>query len=303
MVYFIGTKGLEFFSALWSGIDREYRWLYYPDLEVGNTWRRRAVHLCWRLGIIPRWKCYPESFYREISDIGPNDHVVVFAYFPEPVLGILPFFNRSAHIHLWLWDNFSKLTELKKYLSVIKKQNVSIHTFDPVDAKVYGIGYLPQFFSVKHTEPAVGNVRDCFYVGQANNAYRMKLVGEIKAMLDNEECSSLFHLVDGKQVKFLSYSENLRLLKESRCVIEVCEESQCGLTLRSLEALAYNKKLITNNSYIKNYDFYRRENIFVWGVDNVDDFHSFLHDDFCKVPQEIIDGYDVNVWLEKILKN
>ncbi len=42
----------------------------------------------------------------------------------------------------------------------------------------------------------------------------------------------------------------------SNCILEVLQDGQTGSTLRYLEAVCYNKKLLTTNPRIKNYPFY-----------------------------------------------
>ena len=40
------------------------------------------------------------------------------------------------------------------------------------------------------------------------------------------------------------------------CIVEVVKEGQTGVSLRTCEAIAFNKKLLTNNVQIKEMPFY-----------------------------------------------
>jgi hypothetical protein len=42
------------------------------------------------------------------------------------------------------------------------------------------------------------------------------------------------------------------------------------------EALKYEKKIITDNPHVKNYDFYRKENIFIIGEDSENELKNFI---------------------------
>ena len=53
-----------------------------------------------------------------------------------------------------------------------------------------------------------------------------------------------------------------QLFLNSRCILDSPQAGQLGLTIRVLEALGAKKKLITTNKDIKNYDFYKEENIY-----------------------------------------
>ncbi|MBA2042253.1 LPS core biosynthesis protein RfaS, partial [Escherichia coli] len=47
--------------------------------------------------------------------------------------------------------------------------------------------------------------------------------------------------------KQISYEENIRRTLNANIIVDITKENQSGWTLRILEALFFNKKLITNN--------------------------------------------------------
>jgi len=51
--------------------------------------------------------------------------------------------------------------------------------------------------------------------------------------------------------KFMPYEENLEYIKRSKCLLEIMQEGGNGYILRTCEAVAYNKKIITNNKILK----------------------------------------------------
>ena len=97
----------------------------------------------------------------------------------------------------------------------------------------------------------------------------------------------------------MSYDKYLELLSESNCILDYNEKGQSGLTLRPMEALFLEKKLITNNKDIKNYDFYNPSNIFILGENNIEDIKEFINKPYEKVEQKIIDYYDFEQWLSR----
>ena len=99
--------------------------------------------------------------------------------------------------------------------------------------------------------------------------------------------------------KFMSYDENLEYLKKSKCLLEIMQEGGTGYTLRTCEAVAYNKRIISNNAYLKNAEFYDENNMAIF--DNVEDINI----DFIK--REKIEYKDRNYFspiklLEKVLR-
>ena len=71
---------------------------------------------------------------------------------------------------------------------------------------------------------------------------------------------------------------------------EIVQPGQGGLTIRTLEALFYNKKLITNNESITEYDFYNADNIFIYKEQdcNIDALKSFLKKNNVIIEQNIL---------------
>jgi len=61
--------------------------------------------------------------------------------------------------------------------------------------------------------------------------------------------------------KFMPYSEMLYNTVNSRCVLEINQEEALGYTSRFLEAVMFNKRLITDNLAVKESKFYSPENI------------------------------------------
>lgn len=68
--------------------------------------------------------------------------------------------------------------------------------------------------------------------------------------------------------KFMPYSEMLYHTVNSRCVLEINQEEAVGYTSRFLEAVMFNKKLITDNQDVKKSKFYNPQ--FIQCIDNVE---------------------------------
>ncbi len=71
-----------------------------------------------------------------------------------------------------------------------------------------------------------------------------------------------------------------------------------------LEALFFNKKLITNNPNVVKYNFYNSNNIMIIEdkVDNVS-FNEFINSSYQEIEQSIKNEYDVEFMLDTIFLN
>ena len=88
----------------------------------------------------------------------------------------------------------------------------------------------------------------------------------------------------------------------SKCIVDIVSKSEfTGFTLRPFEAMNYKKKLITNNPDLANYDFYNKENIFIFGKDSESRLKDFVRSPFVEIPQSIRLKYDINSWIQNYL--
>ncbi len=190
-----------------------------------------------------------------------------------------------------------------------------VYSFDKLQCEAFGMDYLHQFFPYGvddaarlYSQIAVpGNAAKCFFLGRDKG--RTAAIESVAQKLRDVNCVVDFHIVKDNDTQGvseyhidegLSYDENIEKSINSSILADINKEGQTGITLRVLEAIFFNKKLITSNSEIKSQDFYRPENIFVIGQDNLDDLEKFINTESVAIPREILHQYSPDYMLEKI---
>lgn len=99
------------------------------------------------------------------------------------------------------------------------------------------------------------------------------------------------------------FSQIYQYADNTKVVIDISHPNQKGLSMRPYECIGLERKLITNNAEIKNYDFYNPNNIFVIeNFDNLEIPDSFLNTSYEKLPTNIYEKYHISNWLNFILK-
>jgi hypothetical protein len=73
--------------------------------------------------------------------------------------------------------------------------------------------------------------------------------------------------------KRVEYTQILKDISETRCILELCQVGQDGLTMRFYEAVFYNKCLITNNITAKRHALYNEK--FMQIFENVEELKDF----------------------------
>jgi hypothetical protein len=99
--------------------------------------------------------------------------------------------------------------------------------------------------------------------------------------------------------KPISYDDVLVKIGKSKAILDYLSDPSDGLSLRPMESIFHKKKLITNSKLIANYDFYRPQNIFILGRDNLSDLPEFLNSPYEEIDKEIIEKYDFKNWLNR----
>lgn len=84
-----------------------------------------------------------------------------------------------------------------------------------------------------------------------------------------------------------------------KAILDYTDHLQCGLSMRTVESIGLNMKLITNNPYVKEYDFWKNGNVFYWDEvngENVID-KEWLESDY-HYDKNIKDSYSLHHWLD-----
>ena len=86
--------------------------------------------------------------------------------------------------------------------------------------------------------------------------------------------------------------ENLpEFYKRTKVILDLMRENQYGLSFRVFEAMALEKKIITDNEKIKNYDFYNPNNILVLNKDFSNITKEFFETPYQSLPEGIYKKY------------
>lgn len=209
--------------------------------------------------------------------------------------------RKKKRLIMFYWNTISR-RELQP--DFIKQFTNEILTFDKNDALRYGIGFNDTCIYDKILKKNMSNLEEntAYYLGVNKNG-REDILEMLEGLLKDKKIICNFNLVNCKNDKFKSssmkYEEYLQDLSKSRYVIEIVSKGQTGLTLRSIEALYYKKKLITNNEAIKNYKFYDESRILL--LSQIDKLDDFINTDYTIVEDGILNYYYFENWLERLI--
>lgn len=206
--------------------------------------------------------------------------VVIFGdkYLNDECIKKLLFSHKEAKSVYYAWDSVANYPNILTYYKLFDR---SI-SFDKIDCDRYGMEFRPLFYSISSSENTVeyDYCSIMTYGWQKSNNYQ-KIKSSLPSGLKAKEYlyvrskkslffnkvlhSHSYNWIDKRAFKFepLTKAESINLMNKSKVVIDAPLDNQNGLTIRTFEALALKRKLITTNKNIKTYDFYSPDNIFV----------------------------------------
>ncbi len=170
----------------------------------------------------------------------------------------------------YIFTNIVKYTAATElgYLDKLNDWYDVVYAFDPEDAKRYGFSYSPLIYDAdpsydRKVKESKENV--VFYVGQAKD----RLPGLLSCFekLRQLGIKTDFHIAKVQETdikyedeiiynKFMTYDECVDSIQKATCLIDVIQGESAGLTIKTCEAVCYDKKLITTNKHVMEYPFY-----------------------------------------------
>lgn len=100
--------------------------------------------------------------------------------------------------------------------------------------------------------------------------------------------------------KEITYDQIIDYDTRSRAILNMTMENQEGVTMRDMESVAIGVKLIATNRNIVNKDLYHKNNVFILGVDDLNDLPQFLRKDSVDVWNSIKENHTFEAMLNEI---
>jgi len=253
-------------------------------------------------------KPYEKEIINKINLInGQADYALIIRSDIYPISIIKLIKEKSKKIVGYQWDGLDRFPGIYNHIPFYDK----FFVFDEKDKNYPNVSLTNNFYFDFNKSETSEIKQDFFFFGSFIKS-RMTKIESLLNVLDNIQMTYKVVLVskenlelDNKKIiiknQFISYEDYLIELKASSICLDFLNEKHSGLSLRVFEALHFNKKLITNNLTIKNYDFYNSNNIFIWN-ENDEDLKKFLNKKYQIIDQSIKKKYSFGSWIENILK-
>ena len=277
LIFIMASKGYNKSAITNKGIR-----VYHPYNEK-NIISRIFREICFRIPFFPKTVWFNKKILKEeIAFINVYDVLITKKYL------------------IWLKKHFPNCKINYMYNNMVGKarnlspnlipKGIDIWTYDDYDSRKYSINLYKNIW-----------IHDDIYRDKQNPEYDIFFIGRDKGR--GKKLISLENELEkrGLKTKFIitkngrfsrkksfyqdeiEYDAILDYDSKSRAILNYTMDNQEGITLRDMESVVIGVKLITTNKNIINKDIYNKNNVFILGVDNIEDINSFLSKEYVNV--------------------
>lgn len=215
---------------------------------------------------------------------------------------------------IYWFRNTYAIPKLIQKVNRVKEFTNEIYTFDKLQAEKANIGYNTQNLPTKILDnhysklpkidvSLIASLKDRgpIYLEIINKIKEYNLTSNIVIVLKRtqnlpKDLKDLRPFITRKYLDKIQYD---KIQAESRILVDIYQKGQEGETLRPLEALILKKKIITNNTRLKDMPFYNPENYFFIYEDDWEQLPYFVNKPYNDKNQSKINYYSIDNWLRR----
>ena len=253
-------------------------------------WNDRASEATWYkllLRISPKTvaKFSENSFKKKLINLDSEtvSHVLVIKGegLSKPTISSIKDACHLASMGLYLWDGVENVKTVRDKTGFFD----SVASFDPHDAKIFNWAYRPLFWR-KISVPAEKSHNltfDWCFIGTVHSD-RHRVIHKLRQRYGSQFNSFVFAYFQSTFILFarklidstlwaspkgtlsttpMSAIDVSNVVAQSKAVLDIEHPKQRGFTMRTIETLMANKKLITTNKHILNSDIFHSSRVLV----------------------------------------
>lgn len=244
---------------------------------------------------------FQQIWYGKIQD-QINKYDLIIVHMSSLTMNLCQYINKlnpNAKVIGWYWNRVYNNT-----LPSLQKGKYEAWSFDPNDCKKYGFRFNHQYYFKSMMLPTQNAEWDVYFCGLDSG--RGNEIVRMYDYFNSKRITSKFQVVEPQNEQIpksivserVNYDEVRLNIAKSNAILEILRKGQSGPTLRTMEAIYFQKKLITNNLSVKDEEFYSEDRIFIYTERSMNELEDFLNKEFVPYDDELMDKYDVKQWIK-----
>lgn len=249
-----------------------------------------------------------KTLEKQCNELPKQDYIlVVNPYYFKDLLEILK--DKTNHLVAYNYDSFSKVPLPENYEHIFS----NFYSFDLNDVKENkNIEFLTNYIYLP--KQTITNPKNKAFIILSDSIEREIILNKIAQILDKKGITNFEFIVLKPSFKNhhpktniirkrIELEEVVEKLKDAEILIDLIRKDQTGLSFRIFEAMAFGKKIITNNKTVELYDFYNPMNILIIDEHSIEIPDDFLNTPYQEIPNHIYNKYTLKNWVDSVFTN
>lgn len=208
--------------------------------------------------------------------------------------------KKDASIAVWYWNIVKNTIDPRTIMDL----SCTFWSFSRMDCKKYGLRFNPPPYFHEMEYQSTEECVDICFVGKDKG--RLEQILKWKQVFEAQGLSTEFYITpdhpynkNPNYSKPISYKQSVEISARAKAIFDYIEIDNSGQSMRIMEALFTNKKIITNNKLIVDYDFYCPENFFILHVDPIEKLKDFMVTPYKKSIRDVKMRYDFDSFITR----
>lgn len=252
---------------------------------------------------------FDEIIIKKIEEIGEVDcyFSIRADKFSREIFKHIKSKNKPMFLHHW--DSFSFIEEQKEFLQYFNY----ISSFDKEESKKYNMKFIPNFYLEKNIVKNKKVEYEYFTIMKYDK--RFPILERLAKYLKEKKINYKFIVVTNEEISseyvdiskdYIPLKKTYELISKSNGIVEIghtkdiSNKYQGGASFRIADAIGNKQKIITNYDFIKDYDIYDENNIFILEDSFEEKINKFLKSGYKEYSKDISEEYSGKSWVRNI---
>ena len=257
-----------------------------------------------------RWTClFYQDWYRHLNEY---DKIIVFDalyIFDVKILENIARKAPRAKKYFYSWNVVKNEARFASSQQAAKDAGFKYYSYDHGDCEKYGLHFNTIMYDPTLTLEAVTPQYDTLFLGFLKD--RKDDLLSLYEMLAAAGLKPNFVIVDFQQKPtdlpfnfrsdYIPYYDYLKMLQNSRSILDISQLGQDGYSMRVMESIFFNKKLITTNAAVKDSIFYDENNILIidFKTTSSEEIRGFFEKPFKPYDESLRQYYSIGAWADR----
>ncbi len=252
----------------------------------------RAFRRLWLEGIIPGASIWYNTWKKQLDNY--NMIIIHASELTRTIPSWIRKQSPNMRVIYWYWNPVNP----KSLPTLISDAKTECWSFDKADCKQYGMKQNIQYYYGDSYDITTTLEYDVYFVGHDKG--RAKKLQDIKSDLDEQGITYKFDVIKESSPN-IPYNTVRANIRKTKAILEINQAGQAGYTLRALEALFFQKKLITSNVSLKKEKFYNPSNIYILNQEDTS-IKDFMDAPFVDT-SSFIREYNIDAWVSNFINS